>query len=176
MQFRDVERSESLRNTPQRIGSRTRVALENPAAEHRHSTEAGFEVGGRLSRSAPKPLDARPQTRREPLELACTLGNFASCIHEIMQRMAGGIVRVRRQSVAIGHGPRVLPIVRIRQAKTRRGDPAAKRCTGPASLLAVAWLDGIQVGVQAEVVDGTGDATTTDVLIQLAAFGELRCG
>jgi hypothetical protein len=28
----------------------------------------------------------------------------------------------------------------------------------------------------AELVDGTGDATTGDVLIQLAAFGELRYG
>ena len=44
------------------------------------------------------------------------------------------------------------------------------------------WATGLRLMAEryprkfAELVDGTGDATTGDVLIQLAAFGELRYG
>ena len=44
------------------------------------------------------------------------------------------------------------------------------------------WATGLRLMAEryprkfAELVDGTGDATTGDILIQLAAFGELRRG
>ena len=44
------------------------------------------------------------------------------------------------------------------------------------------WATGLRLMAEryprkfAELVDGTGDATTGDVLIQLAAFGELKYG
>ena len=54
--------------------------------------------------------------------------------------------------------------------------------TGERIQLREQWAAGLRLMAQkyprkfAEVVDGTGDATTGDVLIQLAAFGELRYG
>ena len=85
MQLRDVERGEGLCNTSQRIGSRTRVAFEASSSEQRHSTDAGFEVDGRLSRSASKTFDAGPEARREPLELVSALRNLGACITELAQ-------------------------------------------------------------------------------------------
>jgi len=52
--------------------------------------------------------------------------------------------------------------------------------TGERIKLREQWAAGLRLMAEkyprkfAEVVDGTGDATTGDVLIQLAAFGELR--
>lgn len=54
--------------------------------------------------------------------------------------------------------------------------------TGERIQLREQWAAGLRLMAQkyprrfAEVVEGTGDATTGDVLIQLAAFGELRYG
>ncbi len=54
--------------------------------------------------------------------------------------------------------------------------------TGERIKLREQWATGLRLMAEkyprrfAEVVDGTGDATTGDVLIQLAAFGELRYG
>ena len=54
--------------------------------------------------------------------------------------------------------------------------------TGERIELREQWAAGLRLMAQkyprrfAELVDGTGDATTGDVLIQLPAFGELRYG
>ena len=54
--------------------------------------------------------------------------------------------------------------------------------TGERPVLRDQWVAGLRLMAErnprrfAEVVDGTGDARTGDVLIQLTAFGELRYG